>query len=100
MDAPENASAADPSKPVSMKLRTPVEWGKDQTIDELTLKPTARAFKEMTLAVDPNTGKVDYQPYALALVGIRMAGHPPAVLDRMDHRDMLELSQLVFGFLG
>lgn len=80
-----------------LKLRDPVQFG-SELIEELVFKPSARAFKEFSLPMDQR-GKIDYQPYALAQVGIKMAGHPAAVVDKLSVRDMNEVAQAVLGFL-
>lgn len=87
----------DPFAPVVVKLCAPVQFGKDR-ITELVLKPNARAFKDLTLPMTQE-GKVDYQPYPLAACGVRMAGHPNAVLDKLHPRDLNEVAQAVLGFL-
>lgn len=106
MDAPAPTDAAQevdaprlPSSPVTIKLRQPIQFGQTM-IEELTLKPNARAFKDFSLPADAK-GKVDYQPYQLALVGLKLAGHmaaAPALVDKLDPKDMVELSQAVFSF--
>ena len=88
------------SKPVIIKLSSPVQFGRDaEPITELTLKPTARAFKEFTLPMKDD-GTVMFQPYELAKVGLKLAGHPAPVLDLMDPADMMEVAAAVANFLG
>jgi len=95
--APEQRGSFKPLEPVTIKLRVPAQFGKD-TISELTLKPSSRALKEFALPMDPS-GKIDYQPYACAQVGVRMAGQPMALVDKLDPRDLNEVGQTVLGFL-
>lgn len=88
------------AKTVTLKLQEPVQFGKDaEPIAELVLKPTARAFRDFSLPMRED-GTVIYQPYPLALVGMRMAGHPAAVLDLMCPEDMAEVARVVMGFIG
>lgn len=86
--------------PTIIKLRVPVQFGRDaEPIAELELKPAAKHFREFTLPMKED-GTVMYQPYELAKVGLRMAGHPPAVLDLMHPADMNTVAGVVMGFLG
>lgn len=91
-----------PVEPVEFKLRRPTRWGKGATgeISVLTLRPTPRAMKDLTVTIDPATGKLDFKPYDLARVGFVMAGYPPAVVDTIDHRDVQDLAMAVLGFFG
>ena len=85
--------------PVTIKLSTPVQFGKDsEPIAELVLKPTARAFRELTLPIKDD-GTVLFQPYELAKIGLKLAGQPAPVLDLMDVADMMEVATAVMGFL-
>ena len=87
------------AQPVVIKLKTPVQFGKDaEPVGELVLKPTAKHFRDFTLHMTSD-GTVLYQPYPLALVGLRMAGHPSAFLDLMDPVDMSEVARVVMGFI-
>lgn len=89
------------SEPMTVRLRKPIPHG-SQPIEELTLKPTSRAFKDFSLPMTAEL-KIDYQPYALALVGLKMAGYvvdSSKLIDRMDPKDMVELSQAVLGFFA
>lgn len=84
--------------PVTIALRTPVQFGRDaEPIAELTIKPNARAFRDFSLPMRED-GTILFQPYELAKVGIKLAGHPTAVLDLMDPADMWEVAQAVMGF--
>ncbi len=88
------------SRSVTVKLRVPVEFGKDAAaIEELVLKPTARAFKEFSLPMKED-GTILFEPYKLASVGVRMAGLPNAVVDKLDVEDMVEIAQEVMTFFA
>lgn len=100
-EKPEPGPGDIPAKPpkfVTIRLLEPIEFGKD-TIEEMTLKPTARSFKEFSLPVKED-GTMLYEPYKLASVGVRMAGHPNAVADKLGIDDMNEIAQAVLSFLG
>lgn len=84
---------------VTVKLSEPIAWGKDEVVEELVLKPTSRAFREFSLPMSGD-GKLDYQPYSCAKVGVRMAGKPDAFVDKLSVSDMLEVAQVVIGFFG
>lgn len=86
--------------PVTVRLREPVQFGKDaEPITELVLKPTARHFRDLVIRTAED-GTVEYEPYRLALVGMKMAGQSAAVLDLMDPRDMSEVAAMVMGFIS
>lgn len=82
---------------MKLTLSQPIEFGKDNLISELDLKPTARAFKEFALPMKPDGGFL-FQPYDLAVVGMKMAGHPAALADKLSVEDMNEIAQAVIGF--
>jgi hypothetical protein len=83
----------------TLLLRKPIPFGKDTVISELRLMVSARAFKEFSLPMKED-GTIMFQPYALAVVGIKMAGQPAAIADKLDVRDMMELATAVMGFIG
>ena len=91
----EAVAAAPPSR--TLTLRVPVEFG-SETISELTFKLNAQAFRNFGLPMQAD-GTIIFQPYELAKVGIRMAGQPPALLDRLDPADLWEVAQRVLGFI-
>lgn len=85
--------------PVTMRLREPVQFGRDaDPISELVLRPVAKHFRDLSIKTGAD-GSLDYEPYKLALVGMRMAGQPTAVLDLMHPADMSEVARLVMGFI-
>ncbi len=87
------------SAPITIRLSTPVQFGKDaEPIAELVLKPTARAFRDVTLPMNED-GTTHFRPYELALAGVKMAGYPAPFLDMMDPADMMEVATTVMGFL-
>lgn len=83
-------------------LRRPVQRGKDETITRLVLRPATKHFRTLTLPMkgEGENATIDFQPYHLAKVGLRMAGQPDDVLDRMHPADMMEVATTVLGFLG
>lgn len=88
-----------PTSSATVKLSDPVQFGKDELVEELVVKPTARAFREFSLPMKED-GTILWQPYTLATVGVKMAGHPPAFVDKLSVRDMVALSHVVMGFFG
>jgi hypothetical protein len=82
---------------MQIKLSEPISFGKD-TIEELTLKPTARDFRDFAMHMAGDGGFL-FEPYKLAALGIRMAGHPAPVTDKLSVSDMMEVAQAVQGFL-
>lgn len=86
MDAPE-----------AYTLTHPIQFG-SETISELQLKPSAGAFKGFSQVVRDD-GSVVFDPYALALVAVRMAGKAPAVADKLHPADMNRLAQVAMSFL-
>ncbi len=83
---------------VTLKLKSPIEFGKT-TLEELVVVPTPRAYKGFSLSMTPE-GKIDYQPYELATIGMRMAGQSSGAVDKMSIADMNALAQLVLSFFG
>lgn len=84
--------------PITIKLEVPVILG-EENVEQLVLKPTARAFKELSVPMSGD-GKMFYEPYALANVGVRMAGQTTALVDKLDPADMSAIAQAVLGFLS
>lgn len=82
---------------VKVKLTEPVQFGKDELIEELELKPLSRHFREFSLPMTGD-GKIDYQPYKLAQVGVQMAGKPSMFVDKLSVIDMVAVAQEVLGF--
>ena len=94
------------AEPVTVKLLTEVQLTKKtgepigEPITELSLKPTAKAFRDFKLSMRPDGG-FDFAPYDLATIGVKLAGHPvPVVVDLLDPADMMELATVVLGFFG
>lgn len=83
---------------VTVKLSVPVQWGKE-TIESLEIKPTARAFRDFSIPMTEN-GKIDYQPYQLAKVGLLCAGKVESIVDKLEVADMVKVAQVVLGFIG
>jgi hypothetical protein len=86
--------------PVIIKLTEPVEFGSTM-IETLELKPTGRAMRGLTLPMEK--GKLDYQPWPLAVVGLKMAGHvatAETIADRLSPADLTEVANTVLGFFA
>lgn len=84
-----------------IKLRQPVQFGRDaEPVSELELKPNGRALRDLSIGMTAE-GKVDFEPYKLTLVALRMAGvaGDKAFADLMDPADIWEVGQAVLGFL-
>jgi hypothetical protein len=91
-------AAAINGEPVVVSLREPVKLGA-VTVDSLTLKPSGRAFRNFSLPMTADGG-ILFQPYELAAVGVKMAGHPAILVDKLHPADLIEVAQAVMGFLG
>lgn len=92
------------SDPIVVKLSTPFKFGKNsEPVEELVLKPTARACKELSIQCGADGG-FKYEPYKLAEIGLKMAGYPSAVLDSGDPpvsmEDMIKIGKAVQDFLA
>lgn len=88
-----------PGESVVVELRVPVQLGKDtEPITQLELKPISRALRELQITVTKDGGVV-YHAYNLAKTGARMAGQLDALVDKLDPRDLAELSRAVLSFL-
>lgn len=92
----EKKAPVDPWEPVQLKLIAPIEWGK-QSIGELTIRPYGKAVRDLTLPMTPE-GKIDYRPYDLAKVALRMAGHADGVIDKMHPKDISACAQVALSF--
>lgn len=93
-----------PGEAAVVSLRVPIEFGKLGPITELVIKPSGRAYRDLTIPMTVNSDgskKIDFQPYPLAVVGLKMAGHvaeAQILADRMDPKDMTEVALEVMGF--
>jgi len=85
--------------PVVIELQCPVEMAKDEVITTLTLKPSARHFRDVSIVSNPDQSFV-FEPYKLALVGAKMAGQTAVLVDKLHPADMMEVSTAVLGFIG
>lgn len=92
-DAPEAAPGE-----ITIKLKQPVKMG-THTIEELTLKFSPRAFKEFSVPLKDD-GTVIFTPYVFAAAGVRLAGQPSTVLDRLGAADFFTLARATLSFLG
>lgn len=102
-EAPETeAGATNADGSITMKLRQPIAFGKEM-LDELTLRPNARAIRDMEVQIGKNgdASFFVFKPHPFALVGLKAAGHTaaaPALIDKMHPKDIWDLGWLVFGF--
>lgn len=86
-------------KPVNVvTLCKPLQIG-SETVDELVLNPTPRAYKDFSLPMS-GEGMILFQPYTLAKIGLIMAGKPSALVDKLDVKDMNALALKVMDFFG
>lgn len=85
-------------EPVTYALEYPVQFG-SETVTELTLRPSAGAFRgfKMTVGADQ---RVEMDPHAAAVVAVRMAGRPDVFVDKLDPCDMLALGALAQSFFA
>lgn len=86
-----------------VELRSPVQFGRDaEPVTRLELRPTGRAMRELrvTMGVEGDRRVVEFEPYLLCLVGLKMAGiaGDKAFADLMDPQDIWEVGQAVLGF--
>lgn len=88
------------SDTATIKLRQPVQFGKDDLVEELVLKPTARFYKDTPITSGPNG--LTYSPYDFAVIGVKLAGRPAAsaFVDKMHPADMMEVANAVLVFLS
>jgi hypothetical protein len=85
-------------KPVTVTLHEPVQFG-SELVSELVLRPLARAFKDVKMGIPTSgSGSLEYEPYALAAVGCRMAGRPDAFVNQLSIPDMNEIAAVVLSF--
>ena len=79
-------------------LKHPIQFG-ETLIETLEVKPTGRALRDFTLPMEGD--KVDFQPFKLAVVGLKMSGHiagAEKIADMMHPGDMRDLAIVVLGF--
>ena len=88
-------------KPVTVTLRDPVKLTPNsEPITTLVMKPSGRFYKDHKLKA--GAGAVDFEPHALAVIGVKMAGHgllSEKIVDEMNPADMMEIAQAVMVFL-
>lgn len=78
--------------PVVIKLRTPVDWGKEGSIDELVLR-RGRAGDMKGLKVG---GAVPFED--LILLASRLSGRPVGFIEKIDQDDFGEVAEAVMLF--
>lgn len=79
--------------PKTVKLRSPIQFGKDQLIEELTFRPpTAKDFRRLAIVSGYEMDTV------LTLAG-RLSGQPDAVIDKLTGGDLEEVIAIASGFM-
>lgn len=89
---------------MKITLKAPISMGeRGEPVAELNLKPTGRTLRGLKIETSASGG-ITYEPHALAVVGLRMAGHvaaAEAMVDRMESlEDVNEVAQAVLSFLA
>ena len=79
-------------------LKEPITLG-SEVIERLELKFSARSFKEFQIPLRED-GTILFQPYPLAVAGVRMAGQPAILIDKLGPADFFALAQAVMSFLS
>lgn len=81
------------SDPVTLKLKHPIEFGKDKLIEELTFRRGRMGdLKGLVL-------REDSIPWdAILTIASRMSGQPTQVIDRLDEDDVGEVTAIAVGF--
>lgn len=78
------------TKPIPVKLSEPIAWGKDRSIEELTLKvPKAKHMRML-----PNEPTTD----DLLDLAAKLAGEPTAVIDELSITDTMAVLDAVSRF--
>lgn len=95
-DEKQKAQEPEESLPDSYRLRFPVEFGED-TIEELKLRCNGKAMRGFKVALGADGGVV-FDPYAFAELGLRLAGQPRAIVDKMHPCDQFGLGVVALGF--
>lgn len=101
MSAEERAApAGDADDVVEVKLRRPLEV-LGESVEVLRLRPSVRAFRNFALPMkgDGEDATIMFEPYAMARVGLKMAGQPDQLLDKLHPSDMWEVASAVLGFI-
>lgn len=86
-------------EPVKYVLEYPVQFG-SELVTELTLTPSAGAFRGFKQAAATNGTMLEVDYHAGALVAVRMAGRPDVFADKLDPCDMVALSGLAQFFFA
>jgi len=81
-------------EPVTVKLKHPIEFGKDTVIEELTFR-RGRLGDLKGVVVQEHIPVDD-----LIMVAGRLCGQPAAVMAKLDEDDAGEVLALALGFLG
>lgn len=82
--------------PDSYTLKFPVQFGTEQ-IEELSLKANGRAMQGFKVQTGADGGVV-FEPYRFAELGLKLAGQPRAVVDKMHPCDQFGLGMVAMGF--
>ncbi len=78
--------------PVTIKLRQPIEFGKE-TIDEIVLRPpVGKDFRDLPM-------RDGYLLDTLLVMAERLSGRPSSVIDRLGGDDLMEVLDVAGGFM-
>lgn len=80
-------------KAITIKLVEPIQWGKEEAIDEITLQvPKAKHVKDMNLK-DPNVNDILKLTSKLSQVSL-------SALDELGMEDLMAVTEAVGNLLG
>lgn len=78
---------------VKVKLRTPIAWGKGNTIEEIVIRPpSGKDFRKLPMLDGLEMDTV-------LLLAERLSGQPTEVIDRLTGDDLAEVVAVVTGFM-
>lgn len=78
-------------------LKCPIQFG-EELIEELKLRPNGRAMQGFKMTFSGGSEVPDFEPYRYAELGLRLAGKPRAIVDRMAPCDQFGLGMVAMGF--
>lgn len=85
-------------RPMKYQFQEPFKWGTGE-VTEMEMKPTAGAFQGFSMHMDAD-GAIDFKPYDLAALCMKMAGFPESATRRLSVQDMNILAQHGLCFFG
>lgn len=79
--------------PVTVKLRAPIQLGREQLIEELTFRaPTGKDFRRLPTVPG-------YEMDTILALAARLSGQTDLVIDKLSGEDLEEVVALVAGFM-